>query len=40
MAINPHVKKWKLTNKRVIQMLNPSYEKETFNSEHDGDSPT
>ena len=40
MAINPHVKKWKLTNKRVIQMLNPSYEKETFNSEHDGDSAT
>ena len=22
MVINPHVKKWKLTNKRVIQMLN------------------
>ena len=40
MAINPHVKKWKLTKKRVIQMLNSSYEEETFNSEHDGDSPT
>ena len=40
MATNPHIKKWKLTNKRVIQMLNSSWEEETFNSEHDGDSPT
>ena len=40
MAINPHVKKWKLTYKRVIQMLNLSYEEETFNTEHDSDIPT
>ena len=39
MAINPHVKKWKLTNKRVIRMLNSSYDKETFNTEHDSDIP-
>ena len=40
MAINPHVKKSKLTNKRVIQMLNSSHEEETFNTEHDSDIPT